>query len=198
MVPVGWQLRPVPRWNVPHSLAGEGVPCSPHSWLLFTLQALLAPWDLQAFQASPRRSPPSLGPWVPRAGEVFPVHRERWGLRVLQEIQVGLCAGPLCPPPTSHREKVPIPCSVPTSALFGLTHVAEHRNTHLLDVLQVSVGLQARLGPRAEEVCLLFRGSGETKGPWDSRAQSARKVRDWVADGTEVLLRVGTPSPVYR
>lgn len=102
------------------------------------------------------------------------------------------------PPPTSHREKVPIPCSVPTSALFGLTHVAEHRNTHLLDVLQVSVGLQARLGPRAEEVCLLSRGSGETKGPWDSRAQSARKVRDWVADGTEVLLRVGTPSPVYR
>lgn len=89
-------------------------------------QALLAPWDLQAFQASPRRSPPSLGPWVPRAGEVFPAHRERWGLRVLQEIQV-------------------------------------------------SVGLQARLGPRAEEVCLLFRGSGETKDPWDSRAQSARK-----------------------
>lgn len=89
-------------------------------------QVLLAPWDPQAFQASPRRLPSNLGPWVPRAGEAFPVHRERWDLRALLEIQV-------------------------------------------------SVGLQARLGPRAEEACLLFQGSGETKGPWDNRAQLARK-----------------------
>lgn len=89
-------------------------------------QVLLAPWDPQEFQASPRRLPPSLGPWVPRAGEAFPVHRERWGRRALLETQV-------------------------------------------------SVGLQARLGLRAEEACLLFQGSGETKGPWDSRVQLARK-----------------------
>lgn len=89
-------------------------------------QVRLALWDHQAFQAFPRRSPSSRDPWVPRAGEAFPVHRERSGLRALLEIQV-------------------------------------------------SAGLLARLGPRAEVACLLFQGSGETKGPWGSKAQSARK-----------------------
>lgn len=46
-------------------------------WLLFDFQVLLAPWDLQAFRASPRRLLFSLASWVPRAGEAFPVHRER-------------------------------------------------------------------------------------------------------------------------
>lgn len=89
-------------------------------------QVLLAPWGHQAFPVFPRRSPSSLGSWVPKAGEAFPVHRERWGLRALLEIQV-------------------------------------------------SVGLQARLDPKAEVVCLLFQGSGETKGLWDTRAQLVRK-----------------------
>lgn len=47
------------------------------------------------------------------------------------------------------------------------------------------MGLQARLEHRAEVACLLFQGSGETKGPWDNRALLARKVRDWVAYKTE-------------
>lgn len=62
---------------------------------LFALQVLLAPWGHQAFQVFPRRSPYSLGSWVPKAGEAFPVHRERSGLRALLEIQVGLRAWPL-------------------------------------------------------------------------------------------------------
>lgn len=37
------------------------------------------------------------------------------------------------------------------------------------------MGPQARLGLRAEVVCLLFQGSGETKDPWDTRVQLARK-----------------------
>lgn len=37
------------------------------------------------------------------------------------------------------------------------------------------MGLQARLGPREEVVCLLFQASGETKGPWDNRVPLARK-----------------------
>lgn len=57
-------------------------------------------------------------------------------------------------------------------------YIAKKSNTHLSDVLQVSVGLQARLGPRAEVACLLFQGSGETKGPWDTKVQLARKVCD--------------------
>lgn len=40
-------------------------------------QVLLAPWELQALRASPRRLLFSLASWVPRAGEAFPVHRER-------------------------------------------------------------------------------------------------------------------------
>lgn len=40
-------------------------------------QVLLALWGPQAFPASPRRSLSSLGPWVPRAGEAFPVRWER-------------------------------------------------------------------------------------------------------------------------
>lgn len=89
-------------------------------------QVLLAPWELQAFRASPRRLLFSLASWVLRAGEAFRVHRERQGLKALLEIQV-------------------------------------------------YVGLQARLEHRAEVACLLFQGSGETKGPWDNRALLARK-----------------------
>lgn len=40
-------------------------------------QVLLALWDPQASRASPRRLLSSLEPWVPRAGEAFPVHWER-------------------------------------------------------------------------------------------------------------------------
>lgn len=40
------------------------------------------------------------------------------------------------------------------------------------------MALQAKLGPRAEVACLLFQGSEETKGPWDTKVQLARKVCD--------------------
>lgn len=40
-------------------------------------QVLLALWDPQEFLASPRRLLPSLGRWVPRAGEAFLVPWER-------------------------------------------------------------------------------------------------------------------------
>lgn len=40
---------------------------------------------------------------------------------------------------------------------------------------QVSVGLPERQGPRGEAVCLLSPDSEETRGPWDSRGQWARK-----------------------
>lgn len=44
--------------------------------------------------------------------------------------------------------------------------------------LQVSVGLRGRQVPREEAVCLLFLDSEETKGPWGTRGQLARKVSD--------------------
>lgn len=40
---------------------------------------------------------------------------------------------------------------------------------------QVSVGLQGRWGPREEVEYLLFLDSEETRGPWDTRGQPARK-----------------------
>lgn len=40
---------------------------------------------------------------------------------------------------------------------------------------QVSVGLRGRQVPREEVVCLLFLDSEETKGPWGTRGQLARK-----------------------
>lgn len=62
-------------------------------------------------------------------------------------------------------------------------HTAKKNNSHLSDVSQVSVGPPARLGPRAEVACLLFQGSGETKDPWDTRVQLARKVCDrWLME----------------
>jgi hypothetical protein len=76
-------------------------------------------------------------------------------------------------------KRLPIPFSLcPPLSSSAAHHTAKKNNTHLSDVSQASVGPQARLGLRAEVACLLFQGSGETKGPWDTRVQLARKVCD--------------------
>jgi hypothetical protein len=65
-----------------------------------------------------------------------------------------------------------------------LTILGASGHTHLFGVLQVFEELQGRLDPREEVACLLFQGSGETKGPWDTRAQLAKKVCDrWLRRG---------------
>lgn len=83
------------------------------------------------------------------------------------------------PHPKKSPPSPPIPFALHPRLSFSARHyIAKHSDTHLFNVLQVSVGLQERLDRRAEVACLLFQGSGETRGPWDNRALLARKVRD--------------------
>lgn len=57
-------------------------------------------------------------------------------------------------------------------------------------VAQGSVGLRGRQGPREEAVCLPFLDSEETRGPWGTRDQLARKV----SGGRRRGQRAGTSS----
>lgn len=84
------------------------------------------------------------------------------------------------------KKRTPIRFALyPRLSFLARHHIARHSDIHLFNVLQVSVGLQARLDRRAEVACLLFQGFGETKDPWDNRALLARKVCDWVTYRTE-------------
>lgn len=170
-------------WHLPHSLkSGEesqaGCQCT---YMWFSAPELTAFLCLAG-------APGSMGspgiPGIPQKIAVQPGTLGPQGRRGLPGALGEI--GPQGPPGDPGRalslgpgKRLPVPFSLypPLSSSAGY-HTAKKSNTHLSDVSQVSVGPQARLGLRAEVVCLLFQGSGETKDPWDTRVQLARKVCD--------------------
>ena len=171
-------------------------------------------WDPLGLWESPRRSPSSQGQWVHTEGEAPRGHRERWGPRAPQESQVGAL-------PES-RQGNAFSCSrssrlgflpgKPVLSISDTEHGHAFHGAHTRFVaVQVSAGLQGRQGPREEVAFLLFPDSEETRGPWDSRGPSARKVSDGQKGGrgqgvssrsteglTSVLWCVGRDEPAPR
>lgn len=142
-----------------------------HLAFLCPFQAPPALWGPRGSQGSPRGSPSSQGQWVHTAREAPRGPRERWGPRAPLESQVGA--------PFPAGLSLPFPPRMPLLSSSDAEPGRSVPGAHTPFVaVQVSAGLPGRQGPREEAACLPFPGSEETRGPWDSRAPSARKVSD--------------------